>query len=145
MTGTIFERDGIARDELLELLEASPHAKLIARIARESAFKRIAFLQPETEREEVETQFADLIFRFRALPALSKELAEGADHLADLSEAEFEQFAALQQQVASVGNQHAGDDAGDRDAAERFKEKVAQVMREKGTWRRGHRHPGKYP
>ncbi len=145
VTGTIFERDGIARDELLELLEASPHAKLIARIARESAFKRIAFLQPETEREEVETQFADLIFRFRALPALSKELAEGADHLADLSEAEFERFAALQQQVASVGNQHAGDDAGDRDAAERFKEKVAQVMREKGTWRRGHRHPGKYP
>lgn len=145
VTGTIFERDGIARDELLELLEASPHAKLIARIARESAFKRIAFLQPETEREEVETQFADLIFRFRALPALSKELAEGADHLADLSEAEFERFAALQQQVASVGNQHAGDDAGDRDAAERFKEKVAQVMREKGTWRRGHRPPAKYP
>lgn len=145
VTGAIFERDGIARDELLELLEASPHAKLIARIARESAFKRIAFLQPETEREEVETQFADLIFRFRALPALSKELAEGADHLADLSEAEFERFAALQQQVASVGNQHAGDDAGDRDAAERFKEKVAQVMREKGTWRRGHRPPAKYP
>jgi DNA primase len=139
VTGTIFERDGIARDELLELLETSPHAKLIARIARESAFKRIAFLQPETEREEVETQFADLIFRFRALPALSKELAEGADHLADLSEAEFERFAALQQQVASVGNQHAADDAGDRDAAERFKEKVAQVMREKGSWRRGHR------
>jgi hypothetical protein len=47
--------------------------------------------------------------------------------------------------VASVGNQHAGDDAGDRDAAERFKEKVAQVMREKGTWRRGHRPPAKYP
>jgi len=139
VTSTIFERDGMARDELLELLESSPHAKLLARIARESAFKRIAFLQPETEREEVETQFADLIFRFRALPALSKELAEGADHLADLSEAEFERFAALQQQVASVGSQHAADDAGDRDAAERFKEKVAQVMREKGSWRRGSR------
>ncbi len=84
-------------------------------------------------------QFADLIFRFRALPALSRELAEGADHLADLSEAEFERFAALQQQVASVGSQHAADDAGDRDAGERFKEKIAQVMREKGSWRRGHR------
>ncbi len=42
-------------------------------------------------------------------------------------------------EVASVGNQHAADDAGDRDASERFREKVAEVMREKGTWRRGHR------
>ncbi len=121
------------------MLEASPHAKLLARLARESAFKRIAFLQPETPREDVEAQFADLIFRFRALPALSKELEEGADHLADLSEAEFERFATLQQQVASVGNQHAGDDAGDRDAGERFKDKIAEVLREKGTWRRGQR------
>ena len=145
VTGTILERDGISRDEMLELLDASPHAKLLDRISRESAFKRIAFLQPETEREEVETQFADLIFRFRALPALSKELAEGADHLSEVSDAEFERFAALQQQVASVGNQHAADDAGDRDASERFKEKVAEVMREKGTWRRGHRPPAKYP
>jgi DNA primase len=111
----------------------------LARLARESAFKRISFLQPETPRADVEAQFADLIFRFRALPALSKELEEGADHLADLSEAEFERFATLQQQVASVGNQHAGDDAGDRDAGERFKDKIAEVLREKGTWRRGHR------
>ncbi|MGH6827190.1 DNA primase [Methyloceanibacter sp.] len=139
VTRIIFERDGISREQLLEVLEASPHAKLLARLSRESAFKRIAFLQPETPLEDVEVQFADLIFRFRALPALSKELDEGADHLADLSEAEFERFATLQQQVASVGNQHAGDDAGDRDAGERFKEKVAQVLREKGTWRRGQR------
>ena len=145
VTRIIFERDGISREQLLEVLEASPHAKLLARLARESAFKRIAFLQPETPLEDVEVQFADLIFRFRALPALSKELDEGADHLADLSEAEFEQFATLQQQVASVGNQHAGDDAGDRDAGERFKEKIAQVLREKGAWRRGHRPPAKYP
>ena len=139
VTRIIFERDGISREQLLEVLEASPHAKLLARLSRESAFKRIAFLQPETPLEDVEVQFADLIFRFRALPALSKELEEGADHLADLSEAEFERFATLQQQVASVGNQHAGDDAGDRDAGERFKEKIAQVLREKGTWRRGQR------
>ncbi|MGA9602951.1 MAG: DNA primase [Methyloceanibacter sp.] len=139
VTRIIFERDGISREQLLEVLEASPHAKLLARLSRESAFKRIAFLQPETPLEDVEVQFADLIFRFRALPALSKELDEGADHLADLSEAEFERFATLQQQVASVGNQHAGDDAGDRDAGERFKEKIAQVLREKGTWRRGQR------
>jgi DNA primase len=139
VTRAIFEHDGISREQLLDVLEASPHAKLLARLARESAFKRIAFLQPETPREDVEAQFADLIFRFRALPALSKELEEGADHLADLSEAEFERFATLQQQVASVGNQHAGDDAGDRDAGERFKDKIAEVLREKGTWRRGHR------
>jgi DNA primase len=139
VTRTIFEHDGIARDQLIDQLNASAHAKLFARLLRESAFKRIAFLQPETERVEVEAQFADLIYRFRALPALSKELAEGADHLSDLSEAEFDRFAVLQQQVASVGSQHAADDAGDRDAAERFKEKVAQVMREKATWRRGHR------
>jgi DNA primase len=139
VTRTIFDHDGIAHDQLLDALNASPHAKLFARLSRESAFKRIAFLRPETERADVEAQFADLIYRFRALPALSKELAEGAEHLAELSEAEFERFAALQQQVASVGNQHASDDAGDRDAAERFKEKIAQVMREKATWRRGHR------
>jgi DNA primase len=139
VTRTIFDRDGIARDQVLDALNTSPHAKLFARLSRESAFKRIAFLQPETERTDVDAQFADLIYRFRALPALSNELAEGADHLAELSEAEFDRFAALQQQVASVGNQHAADDAGDREAGERFKEKIAQVIREKATWRRGHR------
>ena len=146
-TRTIFERDGIAREQLLDAAGGEPaRASCWPGLARESAFKRIAFLQPETRRaRRSRTQFADLIFRFRALPALSRELAEGADHLADLSEAEFERFATLQQQVASVGNQHAGDDAGDRDAAERFKDKIAQVMREKGTWRRGHRPPAKYP
>jgi DNA primase len=139
VTRTIFDRDGIARDQVLDALNTSPHAKLFARLSRESAFTRICFLQPETERADVEAQFADLIYRFRALPALSKELAEGADHLAELSEAEFDRFAALQQQVASVGNEHAADDAGDREAGERLKEKIAQVMREKATWRRGHR------
>ena len=44
-----------------------------------------------------------------------------------MTEAEFERFAALQQQVASVGNQHAADDAGDRDAAKRFEETVARL------------------
>ncbi len=139
VTRTIFERERIAPETLREAIEASPHAKLLARISRESAFKRIAFIQPEREAEEVQAQFADLIYRFRALPALSKELAEGADHLAEVSDAEFERFAALQQQVAGIGNHHPADDAGDRDAAERFREKVAEVMREKSAWRRGHR------
>ena len=44
-----------------------------------------------------------------------------------MTEAEFERFAVLQQQVASVGSQHAGDDAGDRDAAKRFQETVARL------------------
>src|SRR5581483_1522953 len=144
VTSTIFEREQIAPEALREAIEASPHAKLFARISRESAFKRIAFIQPEREAEDVQAQFADLIYRFRALPALSKELAEGADHLAEVSDAEFERFAALQQQVASVGNHHSADDAGDRDAAERFREKVAEVMREKAAWRRGYRPPAKH-
>ncbi len=139
VTRTVFDGQGATREQLAEALQASSHARLLAKLSRESAFKRIAFLQPGTERQEVETQFADLIYRFRALPALSKELQEGADHLADLSEAEFERFAVLQQQVASVGTEHAADDAGDRDAGERLKDKIAEVMREKGAWRRGHR------
>ena len=43
------------------------------------------------------------------------------------SEAEFERFAVLQQQVASVGSQHDGDDAGDREAKKRFEETVARL------------------
>jgi hypothetical protein len=42
----------------------------------------------------------------------------------------------LQQQVASVGSQHAGDDAGDRDAKKRFQETVARL---KGANIGGHR------
>ena len=136
---TIFDRDDTSREQLAQTLQASSHARVLDRLSRESAFKRIAFLQPDAPREDVEEQFADLIYRFRALPALSRELREGADHLSDLSEAEFERFATLQQQVANVGSQHAADDAGDRDAGERLKDKIAQVMREKGSWRRGSR------
>ncbi len=139
VTRTIFDGEATSREQLAEALQASSHAKLLASLSRDSAFKRIAFLQPDTPREEVEEQFADLIYRFRALPALSRELQEGADHLADLTEAEFERFATLQQQVASVGTQHEADDAGDRDAGERLKDKIAEVMREKGAWRRGSR------
>ncbi len=143
VTRTVFEREHISPEALREAVEASPHAKLLARIARESAFKRIAFVRPEADADEVRAQFADLLYRFRALPALSRELAEGADRLADASDAEFERFAALQQQVASIGNHHPADDAGDRDAAERLRNKIAEVMREKATWRRGHRPPAK--
>ena len=58
-------------------------------------------------------------------------MAVGADRLAESSEAEFERFAQLQQQVAGVGSQHAADDAGDRDAAQRFRDTVARLKGER--------------
>jgi DNA primase len=127
---TIFEHPSLTREQLMERLGAGDHGKLFTRLSQESAFKRVTFLSPDCPEPEVEEQFADLIYRFRALPNLNRELQEGADHLAEASEAEFERFAQLQQQVASVGSQHAADDAGDRDAAERFRETVARLKQE---------------
>jgi DNA primase len=117
-------------ERIAERIEASGHGKFFAELLRDSAFKRVGFLDPESPKEDVEAQFADLIYRFRALPSLTRELAQGADRLAEASEAEFERFAALQQQVAGIGNQHAADDAGDRDATKRFEETIARL---KGT------------
>jgi len=64
---------------------------------------------------------------------------EVAIDVSESSEAEFEQFAELQQQVANAGSRHAADDAGDREAEERFKAKIAEVLREKGGWQKGRR------
>ena len=139
VTRTIFEETGVTRERLAETLEAGSHGKLLAKLARESAFARLAFLQPESPEAEVEEHFADLIFRWRALPSLNRELQEGADQLSDASDAEYEQFAELQQQVASAGSHHATDDAGDRESGEKFKEKIAQVLRDKGSWQKGRR------
>ncbi|MBC8013298.1 MAG: DNA primase [Methyloceanibacter sp.] len=139
VTRTIFEDTDVTRERLTELIGAGNHGKLYAEISQESAFKRVAFLKPESPAAEVEEQFADLIYRFRALPSLTRELQEGADHLADVTEAEFERFAQLQQQVASVGSQHAADDAGDRDAAKRFQETVARLKQESASRQRGRR------
>jgi hypothetical protein len=125
--------------EVAWVTEAGSHGKLLAKLARESAFARLAFLQPESPEAEVEEHFADLIFRWRALPSLNRELQEGADQLSDASDAEYEQFAELQQQVASAGSHHATDDAGDRESGEKFKEKIAQVLRDKGSWQKGRR------
>jgi len=126
----IFEEPAVSRDRLVTLLQESPHAKLLDRLSRESPFKRVAFLQPESPAAEVRSQFADVIYRWRALPTLNRELAESADQLAEMSEADFERFAALQQQVASVGLHHDADDAGERDANKRFAETVARLKRE---------------
>ncbi|MGH6736647.1 MAG: DNA primase [Methyloceanibacter sp.] len=130
VTSAIFEDDLITRERLVARLSEGRHGALFERLMRESPYARVAFLQPETPSDQVEAQFADVIYRWRALPTLNKELAESADQLADMSEAEFERFAALQQQVASVGQHHEADDAGERDANKRFAETVARLKAE---------------
>jgi DNA primase len=139
VTRAIFDEHGISSERLADMLRASSHAKLFERISRESVFARVGFLRAETPPAEVEEQFADLIYRFRALPSLNRELEESAERLADMSEAEFERFAALQQQVASVGTHHSLDDAGDRDAAKRFQETVARLKHEHVSAKQGRR------
>jgi len=144
VTGIIFEDASLTGDRLAERVAASGHGKFFAQLWRDSAFKRVAFLDPESPRQEVAERFADLIYRFRALPDLTRELQQGADRLADMTEAEFERFAELQQEVASVGTQHASDDAGDRDASKRFQETVARLKGAKAGAQRGRRpeNPG---
>jgi DNA primase len=127
VTGIILEDGHPTNERIAERIAASGHGKFYGELTRDSAFTRLAFLDPASPRQEVEAQFGDLIYRFRALPNLTRELAQGADRLADASEAEFERFAALQQQVAGIGNQHAADDAGDRDAGKRFEEAIARL------------------
>jgi DNA primase len=142
VTRNIFEDANLTREQLVERLGASSYGRLFTQLSRDSAFKRVAFLSPESPAAEVEEQFADLIYRFRALPSLSRELQESADRLAEVTEAEFERFAQLQQQVASVGSQHAADDAGDRDAAQRFHDTVARLKGERLERGRRQEKPG---
>ena len=123
----IFDEPEIDREHLVARLRESSHANVLAQLFGDNPFKRVGFLQPETPAGEVEAQFTDLIYRWRALPTLSRELQESANQLAETSEAEFERFATLQQQVASVGLKHEGDDAGERDSAKRFQETVARL------------------
>jgi DNA primase len=130
VTGAIFDDPGIDRERLIEVLGQGPHGELLARLLSESPHKRVSFLQLECPTAEVATQFADLLYRRRALPTLDREIQEGANDLADMSEAEYEHFTALQEQVASVGLRHDGDDAGERDANKRFQEMVARVKRD---------------
>jgi DNA primase len=139
LTDAIFLHPGIDRDRLAELMRESAHAKLFAHLDQASAFKRIAFLQPETPREEVEEQFAELLFRWTTLKVLDKEVQEQALDLAELSEESYDQFTLLQQQVANAGLRHAADDAGDRDSAKRFQETIARLKSEKVGSYRGRR------
>jgi DNA primase len=144
VSGIILEDADLTGDPLAERIAASDHGKFFAQLWRNSAFKRVGFLDPACPRREVTERFADLLYRFRALPNLTRELQQGADRLADMTEAEFERFAVLQQEVASVGNQHTADDAGDRDASKRFQETIARVKGEGIGARRGRRpeNPG---
>jgi DNA primase len=135
----IFEDHAATPETIAERIRAGGHGKLFAKMLEESPFRRVAFIQPDSPPAEVEEHFAELIYRYRALPSLTRELQEGADQLAETSEAEFERFAQLQQQVAGIGNRHQADDAGDREAAKRFEETVARLKGEGGLGARGRR------
>jgi DNA primase len=139
VSSAIFADHNIGRERLIEQLQQSSHAKLLDRLLRESPFKRVAFLQPGTPRPEVEEQFTDLLFRWRALPTLEREVFEVSTDLAAGSDAEYEQFTALQQQVASAVSRDIAEDAGDHVFHDRFIEKIAEVTREKGLWKQGRR------
>jgi DNA primase len=144
LTDTIFHNPGIERVQLAELMRGSGHARLFDALDRSSAFKRVAFLQPDTPAAEVEEHFAELLYRWTTLKSLDKEVQETALDLADLSESDFEHFAELQRQVANAGLRHAADDAGDRDSAKRFQETIARLKGENIGAQRG-RRPDRRP
>ncbi|ODR98048.1 hypothetical protein AUC68_11135 [Methyloceanibacter methanicus] len=125
----IFDEPSITRETLITTLRDGPHGPLLDRLFWESAYSRMAFLKPEAPREEVEDQFTEILYRWRALPTLTREIAENAESLADMSEAEFERFAVLQQEVASVGLKQDTDDAAMRDAKQRFEDTLARLKK----------------
>jgi DNA primase len=130
VTKAIFEDPAITREGLIAQLRDGPHAKVLERLFWESPFKRVAFLQPETPQADVEAQFTDVLYRWRALPTLNREIAESANHLAEMSDAEYERFTTLQQEVASIGQHHEADDAGEGEANKRFQEMLARLKKE---------------
>ena len=144
LTQAILQHPGIAPERLAELMRAGSHAKLFDTLSRSSAFIRIAFLQPQTPAAEVEEHFAELLFRWTTLKSLDKEVQDAALDLSDLSEADYEQFTRVQQQVADAGLRHAADDAGDRDSAKRFQETIARLKGENIAGQRG-RRPDRRP
>ena len=130
LTKAIFEDPAITRESLIAQLRDGPHAKVLERLFWESPFKRVAFLQPETPQADVEAQFTGVLYRWRALPTLNREIAESANHLAEMSEAEYERFTTLQQAVASIGQHHEADDAGEGEANKRFQDMLARLKKE---------------
>ena len=138
ITRCIFDHPGITPEALAEALQATPHAKLVEKLSTDSAFMRLSFLQPDTPRPEIEEAFSDLLYRWNALPTLQREIEEMADQLSEASEAEFEQFAVLQQQLANNGVRHT-DDADDGEYARRFQETIARLKAENIGGHRGRR------
>ena len=67
-------------------MRESAIGKLFEQLDQASAFKRVAFLKPETPQDEVEEQFAELLFRWTTLKVLDKEVQDQALDLAELSE-----------------------------------------------------------
>jgi DNA primase len=130
VTQIIFDEPEIDRERLTARINDGPHAKVLERMLWGDAFRRVGFLMPETPVAEVEAQFTGVIYRWRALPTLGKELQEESLDLAETTEAQFDAFATLQQQVASVGLKHKGDDAGEREGGKRFEAMVARVKRD---------------
>ena len=57
LTDAVFHHPGISREALAELLRESAEGRLFDTLDRSSAFKRIAFLQPETPPAEVSLAF----------------------------------------------------------------------------------------
>ncbi|MGD8529160.1 MAG: DNA primase [Methyloceanibacter sp.] len=139
-TQTIHNDHAISRDGLIVKLHDGPHGALLDKLLLESHHARHAFLKPEMQRDEVADQFADMLYRWRALPALTREITENAESIAEMSEDEYERFAALQREVASVGVQQDTDDATMRDATQRFQETLARLKKKppaKGRRREG--------
>jgi len=126
-TKAIHEDHAITRETLIAKLRDGPDGTLLDRLFLESHHARHAFLKPHMPRNEVEEQFAEMLYRWRALPTLTREIAESAEAIADMSEAEFERFAALQQEVASVGLKQDTDDTAMRDARQRFQDTLARL------------------
>ncbi|MEM8644348.1 MAG: DNA primase [Pseudomonadota bacterium] len=139
-TQKILDDHAVTRDALIAALRDGPHGALLDRLLSESHHVRHTFLKAETPREEVEEYFADMLYRWRALPTLTREIAESADAIANMTEAEFERFAALQQEVASVGLRTDTYDAAMRDSKKRYEDTLARLKKKplsKGRRRAG--------
>jgi DNA primase len=132
------ERHGLDREALEAALAETPHAALLEQLRAQSGHARVGFARPETARLEVGAQFGQFLFLWKDMPALRQELDQAAAGLAEASEAEFERFMALQEQVASAEVQHP-EDTHERDSLKRFEETVARLRKERSAALRGRR------
>ncbi|ODR95167.1 hypothetical protein AUC70_05475 [Methyloceanibacter stevinii] len=78
-TRAIHDDHAITREALIAKLRDGSNGELLDRLFLESHHARHAFLKPDMPRDEVEEQFTDMLYRWRALPTLSREIAESAE------------------------------------------------------------------